>query len=209
MRKWVKYILSEFGGKVAKREEIKKACKRFKVGFEKAINYMISYGYLIRILRGIYYVKTIEEFKLKKSLNTLKIISLGMEKLKIKWYFGLYTALELNGATHEYFPVIYVLNNAIYRPKTININGEETKFIKVKKELFNFGIVEKNGVKFSDIEKTLLDIVYLERYRSVPEERLSLFVEEYRKKVRKRKIVKYLKFYPSTVSKVIKAARVI
>jgi hypothetical protein len=40
---------------------------------------MISYGFFIRILRGLYYVKTMEEFKLKKALDIYKLISLGME----------------------------------------------------------------------------------------------------------------------------------
>jgi predicted transcriptional regulator of viral defense system len=209
MKKLTKYILSEFGGKVVKREEIEAICKKFKADAERTINFMISYGYLVRILRGLYYVKTLEEFKLKRSLDTLRIISLGMEKLEIEWYFGLHTALKLNGITHEYSAVIYVLNNTIYRPKAININGEDVKFIKLKNELFGFGIIEKNGIKFSDLEKTLLDMTYISRYRSVPEERVLSMIEEYGKRIRKRKIAEYLKFYPKSVRRVVENAGII
>ena len=209
MKKLTKYILSEFGGKVVKREEIEAVCSKFKANAERMINFMISYGYLVRILRGLYYVKTLEEFKLKKSLDTLKLISLGMEKLGIEWYFGLHTALRLNGSTHEYSAVIYVLNNTIYRPKVININGEDVKFIKLKNELFGFGIIEKDGIKFSDLEKTLLDMIYISRYRSVPEERILSMIEEYGKRIRKGKIAEYLKFYPKSVGRVVENAGII
>jgi len=53
-------------------------------------------------LRGLYYVKSLEEFKLKKAIDTYKVISLGMNKLRLNWYFGLYTSLRLNGLTHEF-----------------------------------------------------------------------------------------------------------
>ncbi len=209
MKKLTKYVLAEFGGKVVKREEIEAVCKKFKVDIERTINFMITYGYLVRILRGLYYVKTLEEFKIRRSLDTLKLISLGMEKLELEWYFGLHTALSLNRITHEYSAVIYVLNNVIYRPKAININGESVKFIKLKNELFGFGIIEKNGIKFSDLEKTLLDMIYISRYRSVPEERILSMIEEYGKKIRKRKIAEYLKFYPKSVASVIENAGII
>ncbi len=209
MKKLTRYILSEFGGEVVKREEIEKICDKFKENAEKKINFMISYGYLVRILRGLYYVKTLDEFKFKKSLDTLKLISLGMEKLELEWYFGLHTALRLNGVTHEYSAVIFVLNNIIYRPKAIDINGEDVKFIKVKNELFGFGITEKNVIKFSDIEKTLLDIIYISRYRSVPEEKLLSMVEEYKEKIGRGKIVEYLKFYPKSVGKVVENAGIV
>ncbi len=197
-----RYIFSKLGGKVATKEEISSICKKFGNDMDKTINYMISYGYLVRILRGTYYVKTLEEFKFNKSADTLQLISLGIEKRKIDWYFGLYTALKLNGTTHEFFPTIFVLNNTIYRPKNININGEDVKFIKMKRKLFGFGVINRNGIKFSDLEKTVLDMVYLSKYRSVPEERIQGILGDYKNKV-KRRIVKYLKFYPKSVAKVI------
>ncbi len=167
---------------------------------------MISYGYLIRIFRGLYYVKTLEEFSTRKSIDTMKLISLGMNKLSVEWYFGLNTALRLNGVTHEFFPVIHVVNDAVYRPKIVKINGENVRFIKLKKELFGFGVVEKDGVRYSDLEKTLLDMVYLSRYRSVPEERIVSALREYKKGVKKKKLSEYLRFYPKSVRRVVENA---
>ncbi len=206
MKKFTKYVLSEFGGKAITREEFEKACKRFGEDEKRVVNFMISYGYLIRILRGLYYVKTIEEFGTRKSVSTLKIISLGMNKLGVEWYFGLSTALRLNGVTHEFSPVIHVLSDAVYRPKVIKINGDDVRFIKLKKELFGFGAVEKNEIRYSDLEKTLIDMVYLARYRSTPEERIVATLREYGKNVRKKKLAEYLRFYPKSVERVIRNA---
>ncbi|RLI80890.1 hypothetical protein DRP04_07320 [Archaeoglobales archaeon] len=206
MKKFTKYVLSEFGGRVVTRKEMEKACERFGEDARRVINFMISYGYLIRILRGLYYVRTLEEFSTQKSITTLKLISMGMKKLGVSWYFGLNTALRLNGATHEFFPVIHVLSDTIYRPKIVKINGEDVRFIKLKKELFGFGVVEKNGMKYSDLEKTLLDMVYLSRYRSVPEERIVSVLREYKKEVKKKKFADYLRFYPKSVRRVVENA---
>jgi predicted transcriptional regulator of viral defense system len=209
MKLITKYILSNFGGKVAEKGEVERVCDKFGVNSRHTINYMINYGFFVRILRGLYYVKTIEEFKLKKALDTYRLISLGMEKLKVDWYFGLYTSLRLNGLTHEFFDTIFVLNDKIFRPKEIRISGEKVKFIKLKSKLFGFGIVNKNGIKFSDPEKTLLDLIYVFRYRNVAEERIILTIEDYFKKLEKKKLREYLKFYPKSVSRVVENAKLI
>ena len=209
MKKLTKYVLSEFGGKVVTRKEMEKTCKRFGEDASRVINFMISYGYLIRILRGLYYVRTLEEFSTRKSIDTLKLISMGMNRLGVSWYFGLNTALRLNGATHEFSPVIHVLSDSIYRPKIVKINGEDVRFVKLKKELFGFGIVERDGMRYSDLEKTLLDMVYLSRYRSVPEERIVAFLKEYKKEVKKKKLTEYLRFYPKSVRRVVENAGLI
>lgn len=209
MKALTRYILSTFGGSVIIKDKVKEICKRFRANSESTINFMISYGYFIRILRGVYYVKTIEEFKLKKSIDIYRLISLGMEKIRVKWYFGLYTALKFNGATHEYFDTIFILNNKIFRPKEINIAKEKVRFLKLKEDLFSFGINTKGKMKFSDLEKTLLDMIYISKYRSVPEERIALTLKEYSKKASKKKFKSYLRFYPKSVKRVVKNAKFI
>jgi len=209
MKKLTRYILSNFGGNAATKDEIKETCKRFGADVDSTINFMISYGYLVRILRGLYYVKTVEEFELKKSLDTYRVLSLGLNKLKIKWYFGLYTSLRLNGLTHEFFGTIFVLNDKVYRPKEIKIGGEKVKFVKLSNKLVDFGILNESGMRVSDIERTLLDFVYVSRYRSVPEGRITSMIEEHRKRVKADKIMEYLKFYPKSVGKVVRDAGLI
>ncbi len=206
MKTLTKYILSNFGGKVITREEMEEACGRFNADASSTVIFMISYGYLVRILRGLYYVKFVEEFGLKKSLNVYTILSLGMEKLGIAWYFGLYTSLKISGFTHEYFDTIFILNESIFRPKAIKVMGEKVKFIKLSGKLFGFGTLTEGNIKFSDVEKTILDFIYISNYRSVLEERTISVIEEYSKNVKADKIKAYLKFYPKTVGTVVENA---
>ncbi len=209
MKAVTKYVLSNFGGKVATRSEINEVCRKFGANPVNTINHMIHYGFFVRILRGLYYVKNIEEFELGKAIGVYKAISLGMDKLKIEWYFGLYTSLRLNGLTHEFYETTFVLNNEIFRPKEIRIAGSKVKFIKLKDSLFGFGIVERDGVKFSDPEKTVLDFIYIFRYRGVGEERIISVIEDYAKGLEKRKLKEYLKFYPKAVSGVVENAKLV
>jgi predicted transcriptional regulator of viral defense system len=204
-----RYILSSFGGKVVKREEVERACGRFDADVGNTINYMISYKYFVRILRGLYYVKTLEEFRFKKSVDIYAVLPPAMKALKVNWYFGLHTALRLNGLTHEYFDTISVMNDSIFRPKEIRVADEKVKFVKLKRSLFGFGTVSKDHIVFSDVEKTLLDFVYVSRYRSIPEGRIVSIVEEYGKNAKPEKMRAYLKFYPDTVGSVTRRAGLI
>ena len=131
------------------------------------IRYLTHYGYLIRIMKGIFYVRSIEERKLKKTeISPMAAIK---EALKIKgvknWYFGLETAVKLNHLTHEYYTTDFIINDHIFRAKPISIMGRKVKFIKIKPSLTTFGIVKK-GVPYSNSEKTLLDFLYLNGYRT-------------------------------------------
>ncbi|NJE26451.1 hypothetical protein E3E22_07445 [Thermococcus sp. MV5] len=199
----VRFILSQYGGKVITKEELEKICKRFEVNIDYLIHHLISYGYVIRILRGLYYVKTIEEFKLKKALRPLEIIGLGLNRMNVKWYYGLFTALRLNALTHEYFAKIFILNDSIYRSKAVKIYGEDVEFIKIKPRLTEFGIVDNGEIRYSDVEKTLLDFFYLSRYNPKLRFTAKNVVEEYWDRINKGKINEYLKYYPKSLRKVL------
>jgi len=209
MKPLIKYILSSFGGKAIRRNTIESACNSFAADPTNTVNFMISYGYLVRVLRGLYYVKTPEEFMLKKAVEIYRILSLGMDELMVNWYFGLYTALRLNGVTHEFSDTIFVLSDEIFRAKDVKVAGENVRFMKLSRNLFGFGVIEKNGVKFSDLEKTVLDMVYISKYRSTPEQRIASSIEVYANGVASKRLKEYLKSYPRTVAKVIKYAGLI
>jgi len=206
MKNLTKYIMSSYGGKAVKRKAIEDACKKFDAITVNTINNMISYGYLVRILRGLYYVKTLDEFANKKAIDVHKALSLGLEELRVNWYFGLNTALKMNGATHEYSDTVFVLSDKIYRNKEVRIAKSRVKFIKINPKLTEFGIVTEGNMHYSDLEKTLLDVIYLSKYRSIPEGKIALSVEEYAKNANRGKIGEYLKAYPLNVGKVAKNA---
>jgi len=195
----IRYLLSKYGGNAVTKVEIIDLCERFRVDPDYFVNYVIRYGYVIRILRGLYYVKSVEEFKLKRSLDPLRVLSLGMEKLGARWYFGLYTALRLNGLTHEYYDVTFVISYSIFRPKTIRIAGENVRFVKIKPGMAEFGLVRRDVLVYSDLEKTLLDFLYLSRYGTLPYREALYILREYSEKASRKKLALYVKYYTKRV----------
>lgn len=177
--------------------EIKEYCKKLKLDYYTTIRYLTRHKYLIRIFKGIFYIKSIEERKLNKfDIVYFEIIK---EALKIKginrWYFGLETALKLNNLTHEYFTIDYVVSDNLFRANPILIMGHKVKFIKLSSKLI-FGIIGKN-IPYSDPEKTLLDLFHLKHYKK--EE-----FKEIAEKLSKNKLTKYSKKYSKKIIDVVK-----
>lgn len=179
-------------------------CKSFKLDYNSTIKYFISRGYLVRIFKGVFYVRSLDELKLGRvKYSHLELVSKGLELKEVRnWYFGLYTALKLNNLTHEHFTMDYVINDRIFRAKPMEIAGYKFRFLKLKPALFDFGIV-KNESRYSDPEKTILDFIYVWRYNGVPEERIIMDVSEYSKNLSKNKVKNYAKRYPKTVGRIM------
>ena len=186
------------------REEIKTFLKPLKLDYYSAIRYLLENGYVIRILRGIFYVKSIEERKLKKiDISYEEAVSKALELKKIKnWYFGLESALKLNNLTHEYIAVNTIISDGMFRNKPIKIFGYPVKFLKIKKELFSFGI-KKYPFPHSDREKTILDIIYFARYNGKNEIEIKNKIKEYKEHINKKRILEYSRNYPRSVKKII------
>lgn len=174
--------------------ELKDYCRRLSLDYITTTKYLIRNRYMARIFRGIFYVYTIEERKLGKL--EMPFYGILKEALKLKgvkkWYFGLETALKLNNLTHEYFNITYIINNKIFRAKPILIMGNRVKFYKLVPKMFKFGIV-KNKVKYSNPEKTALDLMYLnhcnkgefnELSKNLSKTKLNRYSNNYNKKVK-------------------------
>jgi predicted transcriptional regulator of viral defense system len=184
-------------------EELKRYCKNMSLTYEITIRHLLSRGYLIRIFKGIFYIKTPEEVKYNKSrYSHLDLVAKGLElKGVTKWYFGLYTALKFNNLTHESFAIDYVVNDKLLRSKPINIAGYKFRFIKLTPKLLEFGVIG-NNLKYSDPEKTILDFIYTWRYNGVPKEKIVLDVSEWAKDISREKTKKYSANYPKTVQEI-------
>ena len=182
------------------KEEIKEICIKLKLSYTNAINYLLTNKYIYRIFRGFFYVPSIEERKLNSTTPIVfEAISKAMEYKKIKnWYFGLETAIKNSNITHESFSIDYVISDTIFRPKPIIILGRKIKFIKLKKDLCNFGI-KKEKYPFSDLEKTILDIAYLKKYSSENNASIKEYLTEWTEKSDKKKLCEYSKKYPKTI----------
>ena len=174
-----------------------------KYSFDKNIlrRVMLNKGYLVTIFRGVYYLKSYEEKKLNSlRYSAYELLSLGLEKKGVKWYFGLNTALKFLGLTHEVFPVNIVINNKFNRTKSMKIAGSSFFFIKLKHSLFFDIKKEKTGnnafLYYSGLEKTLLDMIYLKKNIDLNEYKINnlLFLKESNKynRIVKKKIKEML-----------------
>jgi len=183
--------------------ELKLYCKSMGLSYKTVIKYFIHRGYLTRIFRGIFYVKSLDEIKLGKvRYSHLELVANGLVLKGVKnWYFGLYTALKLNNMTHEHFTVDYVVNDKLLRSKPMNIAGYKFKFVKLTPRLLKFGITG-NSLRYSDAEKTILDFIYTWRYNGVPKEKIILDISEWSKSLSKEKTRKYATNYPKTVREI-------
>jgi predicted transcriptional regulator of viral defense system len=184
-------------------DDLKRYCKAMGLSYEITIRHLVSRGYLVRIFKGIFYIKTPEETKFNKSkYSHLELVAKGLELKGVKnWYFGLYTALKFNNITHESFAVDYVVNDTLLRSKPIKIAGYKFKFIKLTPRLLEFGVVG-NDLKYSDPEKTILDFIYTWRYNGIPKEKIVLDVSEWAKDISSEKTKKYSVNYPKTVQEI-------
>lgn len=182
-------------------------CTSLKRDYDTTLRYLMARRYLIRIFRGIFYVRTLDEVKLNRTkYNHLELVANGLKIKNVKhWYFGLYTALKLNNITHEYFTTDYVINDSISRPKPITIAGHRFRLVKIEPLLLEFGL-KRNGINYSDSEKTILDFIYFWRYNGVPREKIIADVSMWTEGLSKRKIVMYAGKYPKSVREIAEEA---
>jgi len=184
-------------------EELKTYCKSMELNYEMVVRYFGMRAYLVRIFRGIFYVKSLEEAKLGRSrYNHLELVAKGLELKHVKnWYFGLHTALKLNNMTHETFAVEDVINDKLFRANPFTIAGYKFKFSRLSPSLFDFGIRKgENGVRYSDPEKTLLDFIYVWRYNGIPEDKIIADVSEWARHASRKTLRSYSRKYPKTVA---------
>jgi predicted transcriptional regulator of viral defense system len=186
-------------------KDLRAYCKSLKLDYDIAIRHLVPRGYLVRIFRGIFYVKSLEELELTRFKYThLELVAKGLELKNVKrWYFGLHTALKINNMTHETFAVEDVVNDKLFRANPFTIAGYKFKFSRLSPALLSFGIKkEENGVRYSDPEKTILDFIYVWRYNGIPEEKIVADVSAWAKNVVKEKLRVYAKKYPNTAAKI-------
>ncbi len=184
--------------------ELKEYSRRLKINYNSAIGHFTTRGHMIRIFKGIFYVRSLDEMKLGRTrYSHLELVAKGLELKGVNnWYFGLYTALKLNNMTHEYFAVDCVVNDKILRTSPMKIAGHKFRFQKLKSSLFSFGVISKKGIVYSDPEKTVLDFIYAWRYNGIPKERIVADVGDWSTNLSKSTFMKYAKNYPKTVHEI-------
>ena len=162
-----------------------------KISPKNAQWYLSRHGYIKRIIFNFYYINSMDErnrhfckFEDKELLFTV------LNKLGLKWYVGLSSALYLQGKIWQ-IPNTLTIINCQFSGRRI-ILGLKVRFIKIKEDLI-FGLKEgktRNKVSYfySKLTKTYLDLAYLKE-----SERLVILKDT----------KKYLKKYPSWLHKLI------
>jgi len=102
------------GKKIVGSSEIKSLARELGKNEERSLYYLQEEGYIVRIFRGIFYVKTMEERELGTFNNTIyEIVALALKEKGVEnWYFGLENGLKINNMTHEYFTIDYVITDS-------------------------------------------------------------------------------------------------
>lgn len=191
-------------------EELKKYSKELYYNHRVISNYLISRGYLVNVLDNIYYVKTIDEIR-KNTLKypILELVAKALKQKRVKnWYYGLYTAFELLNIDYEnQDEYLYIINDRFLINKPIEILGKKFRFLKVKNAFFNFGTINKK-VKYSDLEKTILDLIYLWEYNHINEKIILIKLSKLLDLdgILEEKILKYSQYYPKSNKNILKKA---
>lgn len=184
-------------------EELRIYARRLKANYPNSIRYLMSRGYIIRIFRGIFYVKDFNELKLgSERYSYTELVAKGMDLKNVKaWYFGLHSALKFNNMTHEDFGIDEIMSSSVFRSNAIKIAGHSFKFYKISPRLLNFGIVNNDDIKYSDKEKTILDFMYIWRYNGVPDDKILAGISEWSKGIDRKKLKRYATNYTKSIAK--------
>lgn len=198
--------LRKDGQEFATTEDIKNYSNKLYYNVNNVISYLVSRGQLLKIFKGVYYIKSMEEIQKNKiKYSLLELVAKGLDLKGIRnWYYGLYTAFKLNGIeVNREKQIFYVISDRLFKRKPIEIAGYDFKFIKFKFSLFNFGVIEEMGVKYSDYEKTVLDLVYLWKYSGVHSQKIIVDLGKFIKKVEEERALQYANYYPKTTKKIL------
>lgn len=74
--------------------------------------------------------------------------------------------------------------------------------MKLKPDLLNFGIIE-NRFRYSDLEKTILDFIYIWIYNSIPRKKILINMSEYTNNLSDKRIGNYITHYPNSVKEIV------
>lgn len=181
-------------GKILSKAEIiaiiKEYGERFKIKVgEEYLKYLSRQNYIKRIFSQIYYINSFDE----RNRNFLEfedkeIIFMALNKLKIKWYVGLGSALYLQGKIWQTPNQVSIINTKFSGIK--KILGLKVRFFKTNENLI-FGLKKKKTKHnieyfYSDSAKTNIDRVYFKETKNL---------------IKVKNTKKYLKKYPKWVGK--------
>jgi predicted transcriptional regulator of viral defense system len=151
---------------------------------------------ILHVFKGYYYILNSKEKEGSYTdYSTNEMVYVILNKTNIKWYLGLYSALERNNIIWQGVVNPIIVNSRFSGEK--KILGVKYQFHKMKREFFDFGHIKKitkNRITFyySDPEKTYIDFVYFnknppsELFAFKNNEKLRSYLKNYSKNFKKR-----------------------
>lgn len=177
-------------------KEVMQLADRLGKDGERSLAYLQEHGYIVRIARGVHYVRSADERE--RGFHEWSVYEMVAEALRMRnvkrWYFGLETALKLNGMTHEYFTVDSVVTDSAWTSKPTRVLDAKFHFFKWSPRHFGFGVVRKGRLAYSDPEKTVLDLAY--RAHRGGKGSSKAIIDEHIDRLDREKLSTYLKRYP-------------
>lgn len=181
-------------GKILSKSEIIAIIKEYERTFKESkgesfLKYLSRQNYVRRIFSGLYYINSFDERNRKfAELEDKEVVFMALNKLGIKWYLGLGSALYLQGKMWQIPNQISVINTKFSGAK--KVFGLKVEFFKIKEKLI-FGLKKmrtKHSIEYfySDPAKTYIDRVYFRQSDKL---------------VRVKNTLDYLKRYPKWVGK--------
>ncbi len=192
-------------------DTIRTYSKKMYYDARDVIKNFTSQGYIFEVLDDMFYIKDVDEFKnsvLKYSQYELVSKALAFKNIN-NWYFGLHSALpfDLNEKNEVFFgsdtEINYIITDRFTVNKPVIINGDKFLFLVFKKELLDFGIKDNGKFRYSNLEKTILDYVYLYSCNKVREGKIIVELSKYKNSVSSERISRYSKHYPANVAAIL------
>jgi len=196
--KIIRNILESFKDKLVSKKQLEKTFRdvlQDKYSETVIVNLRKNKD-ILYIFKGYYYVLNSKEKEGSYTdYSTNEMVYAILNKLNIKWYLGLHSALEKNNIIWQGVVNPIILNS--------NLSGEKKildikyQFHKVKRELLDFGNskkITKNRITFyySDPEKTYIDFIYFNKNPPAElsnvknNEKLRLYLKNYSKSFKKK-----------------------
>ncbi|MHB8351371.1 MAG: type IV toxin-antitoxin system AbiEi family antitoxin domain-containing protein [Thermoplasmata archaeon] len=193
------------GRKVLTSGDLAEMARRIGARPAHALRHLRREGYLVPLFRGFYYVRTPEEVLLRtERYDPLELFTLAARAKGIgEWYFGLTTALRLNGIAHEDRREETVVSRVFYRIHGVPIGSRRFVIHKWDKKLFGFGLERRRSYFVSDPEKTVLDLAYHDFWRAKKRHPAMRAWTEHLASVNSRKVRRYLVHYPEEIRRTV------
>lgn len=197
--------LSRKKDRVVPKQRIVELAHRIDLNPESTIRTLTRNDRITPTFKGHYYVKSPEEI-LHHASDPLEVFAHAAKAKGIgSWYFGLYSALRLNGMTHEHRVDEHVIATELYRPRGVEMAGRRFVALKWKPEMTRFGLTRRGPYRFSDPEKTVLDFAYWDHYRKAKGHSATQEWREHLHAVDHARLESYLPNYPASVRRIVEA----